>query len=279
MERCARSGARGDGGLLPSGVRAGSSHRAGRTPEISPPAPGLRKEDGLLRSQAGSRSSYASVLVNPVEDVMALVSEQTAIRIDNAGLSLAPDALRVAERSRVWRPFSEQVAHFLCLEDAPGGVAPRIHGRFAIMLFRSPAFVTVESSRSLVAERNHVLLMPRSQLFTSRARGDAGPGPATLLLDASDLEGLAVPERPALVSDAECGAQVAALIGQLQRPVGLVGREPISRSLLERLFARAVPLGRGRSWSGRSLAPVRQYLHANLRELIPTAALAAHSRP
>jgi AraC-like DNA-binding protein len=99
-----------------------------------------------------------------------------------------------------------------------------------------------------------------------------------LLLEASDLEGLAVPERPALVSDAECGAQVAALIGQLQRPVGLVGREPISRSLLERLFARAVPLGRGRSWSGRSLAPVRQYLHANLRELIPTAALAAISR-
>jgi AraC-like DNA-binding protein len=98
-----------------------------------------------------------------------------------------------------------------------------------------------------------------------------------LLLEASDLEGLAVPERPALVSDAECGAQVAALIGQLQRPVGLVGREPISRSLLERLFARAVPLGRGRSWSGRSLAPVRQYLHANLRELIPTAALAAIS--
>ena len=209
---------------------------------------------------------------------MALVSEQTAIRIDNAGLSLAPDALRVAECSRVWRPFSERVAHLLCLEDAPGGVAPRIHGRFAIMLFRSPAFVTVESSRSLVAERNHVLLMPRSQLFTSRARGDAGPGPATLLLEASDLEGLAVPERPALVSDAECGAQVAALIGQLQRPVGLVGREPISRSLLERLFARAVPLGRGRSWSGRSLAPVRQYLHANLRELIPTAALAAISR-
>jgi len=208
---------------------------------------------------------------------MVRVSEQTTMRIDHASLSLAPEAPRVVERSRVWRPFPEQVAQILCLEDTQGSVAPRIHGRFAIMLFRSPAFVTVESSRSLVAERNHVLLMPRSQLFTSRARGDAGPGPVTLLLEASDLEGLAVPEQPALASDAECGVQVAALIGQLQRPVGLVGRESISRSLLERLSARAFPLGRGRSWSGRSLAPVRQYLHANLCELIPISALAAIS--
>ena len=205
------------------------------------------------------------------------MSEQTAIRIDNAGLSLAPDALRVAERSRVWRPFSEQVAHLLCLEDAPGALR-----RGSTADSRSCSFAHPPSLRWNRAEASSL----NGTTFSSchghssspRARGDAGPGPATLLLEASDLEGLAVPERPALVSDAECGAQVAALIGQLQRPVGLVGREPISRSLLERLFARAVPLGRGRSWSGRSLAPVRQYLHANLRELIPTAALAAISR-
>ncbi len=207
---------------------------------------------------------------------MARVSEQTTMRIDQARFAFASGGPRVVERPRVWRPFAEQAAHILCLEDAPWDVA-RIHGRFAITLFRSAAFVTVESSRILTAERNHVLLMPQSQLFTLRTRSDAGPGPVTLLLEASDLEGLAVPDRPALVSDSECGAQVAALIGQLQRPVGLVGREPISRSLLERLFARGVPLGRGRSWSGRSLVPVRQYLHANLRELIPISALTAVS--
>jgi len=208
---------------------------------------------------------------------MARVSEQitmqTTMRIDHACSSLAPDAPRVAERSRVWRPFPEQVAHLLCLEDAPGDVAPRIHSRFGITLLRSPAFVMVESSRGLAADRNQILLTPRLQLCALRAQGDPGPGPLTLLLDASDLEGLAIPDGPALVTDPECVAQLAALIGQLQRPMGLIGREAIPRSLLERLFERSAPLERARS-CGRSLAPVHRHLHAHLGELIPTAALA-----
>jgi AraC-like DNA-binding protein len=208
---------------------------------------------------------------------MARVSEemtmQTTMRIDHACSSLAPDAPRLAGRSRVWRPFPEQVAHLLCLEDAPGDVAPRIHSRFGIMLLRSPAFVMVESSRGLTADRNQILLTPRLHLCALRAQADPGPGPLTLLLDTSDLDGLAVPDRSALVTDHECVAQLAALIGQLQRPVGLLGREAIPRSLLERLFACSAPLGHARS-CGRSLAPVRRHLHAHLGELIPTAALA-----
>ena len=131
----------------------------------------------------------------------------------------------------------------------------------------------VESSRGLVADRNQILLTPRLQLCALRAQGEPGPGPLTLLLDASDLEGLAVPDRPALATDQKCAAQLAALIGQLQRPVGLLGREAIPRSLLERLFARSAPLEHARS-CGRSLAPVRRHLHDHLGELIPTAALA-----
>ena len=72
------------------------------------------------------------------------------------------------------------------LEDAPGDVAPRMHSRFAITLLRSPAFVMVESSRGFVADRNQILLIPRLQLCALRAQGDLGPGPLTLLLDASD---------------------------------------------------------------------------------------------
>jgi AraC-like DNA-binding protein len=204
---------------------------------------------------------------------MARVSELTSMRIDDACLSLAPEAPPVSERARVWRPFPEQVAQVLCLEDAPGDVAPRIYSRFAITLLRSPAFVTVESSRGLAADRNQILLIPRFQLCALRARDDQGRGAVTLLLDASDLEGLAVPDRPSLVTDPECVAQLAALIGQLQRPVGLVGREAIPRSLIERLSARSAPLGHARS-CGRSLAPVRRHLEAHLGELIPTAALA-----
>jgi AraC-like DNA-binding protein len=208
---------------------------------------------------------------------MEQVSEQTTMRIDHAGLSLAPEAQRVVERPRIWRPFPEQVAQVLCLEEAPGDVAPRMHSRFGITLLRSPAFVTVESSRGFAADRNQILLIPRLQLCALRAQGEPGGGPVTLLLEASDLEGLAVPDRPALVTDPECVARLAALIGQLQRPVGLVGREAIPRSLLERLFASSAPLGCARSCRGRSLVPVRQYLQANPGELIPTAALAARS--
>jgi AraC-like DNA-binding protein len=211
--------------------------------------------------------------MNPVEDVMARVSELTSMRKDQACLSLAPETPQVIERPRVWRPLPEQVGQVLCLEDPPGDVAPRLHSRFAITLLRSPAFITVESSRGLAADGNQILLIPRLQLCTLRAQGEPGRGPVSLLLEASALEGLAVPDRPALVTDPECVAQLAALIGQLQRPVGLIGREAIPRSLLERLFARSAPLGHARA-CGRSLAPVRRHLEAHLGELIPTAALA-----
>jgi AraC-like DNA-binding protein len=204
---------------------------------------------------------------------MQQVSEQTTMRIDHAGLNLAPEAPRLIERPRVWRPFPEQVAQVLCLEDPPGDVAPRIHSRFGIALLRSPAFITVESSRGLAADRNQILLIPRLQLSAFRAQGNPGRGPVTLLLDASDLEGLAVPDRPAVVTDPEFVTQLAALVGHLQRAVGLIGREAIPRSLLERLFARSAPLGRARA-CGRSLAPVRRHLQDHLGEPIPTAALA-----
>jgi AraC-like DNA-binding protein len=159
------------------------------------------------------------------------------------------------------------------MEDQSGDVAPRIHSRFAVTLLRSPAFVTVESSRALAVDRDQILLIPRSHLCALRAERHAGPGPLTLLLGASDLEGLAIPDRPALVTDPECVAQLAALIEQWGRPVGLIGREAVPHSLLRRLFARAVPLDRARS-AGRSLAPARRYLHAHLGEAIPTAVLA-----
>ena len=204
---------------------------------------------------------------------MAHASELTSMQMQQARPRLAPDASRSLERPRVWRPLPEQAAHLLCMEDQSGNVAPRIHSRFAVTLLRSPAFVTVESSRALPAERDQIVLIPRLHLCALRAQGHMGLGPLTLILGASDLEGLTVPDRPALVTDPECVAQLAALIEQWRRPVGLIGREAVPHSLLGRLFARAIPLGRARS-SGRSLAPAQRYLHAHLGEVIPTAVLA-----
>lgn len=75
------------------------------------------------------------------------------MRMDSTCRTLASGGPWVGERARVWRPFPEQGADILCVEEAPGDVTPRIHGRFAIMLVRSPTFVRVESSRSLVGQQ------------------------------------------------------------------------------------------------------------------------------
>ena len=88
----------------------------------------------------------------------------------------------MSERARVWRPFPEQGADILCVEDGLGDVAPRIHRRFGITLVRSPAFVRVESSSGLVANQNRVLLIPQLQLYALRAQSALAQGPVTFLL-------------------------------------------------------------------------------------------------
>jgi AraC-like DNA-binding protein len=134
----------------------------------------------------------------------------------------------------------------------------------------------VESSSSLVAGQNRILLIPQLQLYALRAQSAMAQGPVTLLLEASELEGLGVPDRPALVSDAQCGAQLALLAG-LQRTVGTVESVPMSREVLESLLARSTPLGCARSGRATRLVAVREYLRAHLDEPVQTAALAAIS--
>jgi AraC-like DNA-binding protein len=211
------------------------------------------------------------MFADPGENVMAQTSEVTIVRFDRAASRLAPYPSRMVEWRRAWQPLPGPVADVLCLEDRLG--APRIHSHFAVTLLRSPAFITAESSRGVNADRGQVLLMPARQLCALRAEGQAGAGPVTLLLDPSHAEALGTPDRPALVADPECAAQLAALIDRRTGAVGVIGYEAIPHSLLQRLFARANPLGYARS-SGRSLAPVRRYLDEHLGEPIPTAVLA-----
>lgn len=197
--------------------------------------------------------------------------------MDRGFLRFATDSPPVGRRARVWRPFPERVADIICLEDVSGDVAPRIHGRFGITLVRSPAFVRVESRASLVPDQNRILLIPQMQLYALRAHGGMGQGPVMLLLGAAELEGLRVPDRPALVSDAECAAQVAALVAGLPLMVGSAESVPISRWMLDRLLARSTPLGCARSRHAYRLVPVRSYLQAHLGQPVQTAALAAMS--
>ena len=199
------------------------------------------------------------------------------MQTNRAFLEPAPGGPAVGRRARVWRPFPEGIADIICVEDGSPDVPPRIHGRFGITLVRSPAFVRVESSSSLVAEQNRILLIPQLQLYALRAQSAMAQGPVTLLLEDSELEGLGIPEGPSLVSDAQCGAQLAALAAGFQRTVDSVQTVPISRGVLESLIARSTPLGYARSGRATWLVAVREYLRAHLDEPVQTAALAAIS--
>ncbi len=183
-----------------------------------------------------------------------------------------------AARARAWRPFRRDVADLLCVEEPTADMQPRIHGRFAITLVSAPAVVRVESSMSIVANRNCILLVPAWQLHALRAQSGAPHSAVTLLAGGSHLEGLHVADRPALVTDVELGGQVAALVAQLRRPVRSLGCVNTFRSLLERLAAfgkDAAAVRHGRA--ATPLESIREYLRAQPGEQVPIAELASMS--
>ena len=178
-------------------------------------------------------------------------------------------------RVRAWRPFPSDVADVVCIEEAATNVRPRIHGRLALTLLRAPAVVRAESSRSVAADRNWILVVPAWQLFALRPLGEVPQSTVTLLLGASHGAGLGALERPALVVDADIGAKLAGIVTQLRRPVQPVECAGTIRAELERLAARMTPTPAARS--GRvvtPLAPIRDYLRAHRGEHVTTAELA-----
>ena len=189
-------------------------------------------------------------------------------------LDLDAGSSRVLQ-ARPWRPVPHEVADVLCIEEAAGGVSPRIHGRLALTILRSPAVIRAESSRSVVADRHWILVVPAWQLYALRALGEAREGAVTLLLGASHVAGLGALDRPAVVTDADIGAEVAALISRqrgLVHPTACVGR---IRPELERLAARVTPTAAARSQRVVTpLAPIRDYLRARLGAQVTTAELA-----
>jgi|SRR6185437_15924666 len=93
-----------------------------------------------------------------------------------ARLPLVPEAPARASRARVWRPFPREVADIIGVEDCGEAVQPRMYPWFGISLVRSPAVVTVESRRDVVADRNRVVLIPPFQLHGLRPLGEAAKG-------------------------------------------------------------------------------------------------------
>lgn len=181
-------------------------------------------------------------------------------------------------RASASRRFRREVADVLCVEEAGGDVAPRIHSRFAIVLVRSPAVVRLESSRSIIADRNWIVLVPAWQLYALRTHSAAVTGvahaPVVLQVAASRVDALGLADGPALVSDAEMGAQLASLVGQIQWSVRSVECQSTIASVLERLVPSRTLVASARSGNAAEpLVAVRDYLHAHMTDQISTETL------
>ena len=194
-----------------------------------------------------------------------------------AFLPFTPNARARHPKTRVWRPFPREVADIVGVEDHGGDLRLRMHPWFAISLVRSPAVVTVESRRDVVAHRNSVVLIPPFQLYGLRAVGEPGEGAVTLLLGGTDLEGHGLPTQAALATDPALGEQLAGLMSRLLSPVASVEHATATRSVLEQLLARSSPLAADRARRTRPLDPVRTYLTTNVNEPVPTEDVARMS--
>jgi AraC-like DNA-binding protein len=188
----------------------------------------------------------------------------------------------VPSSTRAGRPFPRDVVDLLCVEEAGADVRPRMHSRFSVVLLRTPAVVRLESSRSIVADRNCILLVPPRHLYALRALAGlvTGPRRSPLILQVGPmhLAALAQAKRPALVSDADVGERLASLIVQLQRPIRLVDCEADIESIIDRLEACSSEVELARAgFAMETLMAVREYLHTHLDEPTSTAALSRFS--
>lgn len=188
--------------------------------------------------------------------------------------ALAINELEMGAPTRAWRPFPTEVADVLCIEEANDDVEPRIHGRFSVTVIRSAAVVRCESSRSAVATRSCVLLVPASQLYSLRAHTRSIGATVTLLIGASHLNGLDATDRAALVTDGALVEQVEALINQLSRPAVSLECADSMRALLGRLIASGTPVGSSLPRQGTPLGAARDYLLAHSNESVTIAELA-----
>ncbi|HEX2778704.1 MAG TPA: AraC family transcriptional regulator [Gemmatimonadaceae bacterium] len=196
----------------------------------------------------------------------------------NAYRPLDSSARTTITRAHAWRPFPREVADILCIDEPAAAMRPRMHGRLSVTLIASPTIIRVESGRSIVADSGSLLLVPAWQLYALRdahARDEAGNVAVTLLAGERELDGLRVADRPAIVIDAELGAQAAALVAQLRQPVRSIECARTLHSLIEGVVSRGTPVAAARSpQTTAPLAPVRAYLHAHLGDQVTTAMLA-----
>lgn len=190
-----------------------------------------------------------------------------------AHTALAVNAQEEAAPPHAWRPFPREVSDLLCIEESGADVAPRMHSRSAITVIRSAAVVRCESSRSLVAARNSVLLVPALQLASLRGQGQPTGRTITMLVGESPLHGFEAANRASLVTDADLVEEVEALLARLSSPVPPVDCADALLTLPGRLAESATPVGSMLPRFGTPLVAARDYLRANATAPVTIAEL------
>ena len=139
-------------------------------------------------------------------------------------------------RRRVRAGLSRATSSISCASKNPVRICRRAcTAGFRSCCLRTPAVVRLESSRSIAADRNWILLIPPRHLYAVRAVTGLVTGPRrspfVLQVSPSQLPAFARANRPALVSDADAGERLANLIVQLTtaRSVWLTARQMSSR--------------------------------------------------
>lgn len=166
--------------------------------------------------------------------------------------------------ARVWRPLATDIADSLCIE-AEGDIQPCMHSRFAISLVLAGSVVRVESSRSLVTDADSVLVIPALHLHSWRGERAARRATTTLLISETELEGIPMTDRAALVTDGETSDRLNALLSEL-RGGPSVAIKSMLRAVLQRVVSRSVPVSSPRSIRATPLISLRDYLRAHLSE-------------
>lgn len=183
--------------------------------------------------------------------------------------------------ARACRPFPRDRVDLLCVEEPAADVRPRMHDRFSIVVIRTPAIVRFESSRSIVAHQNWILLIPPRHLYSLRTATGlaAGTRSAPFILQVGPSHPrLPDANRPAVVSDADLGERLANLVVQLQRPLRLADCETEMMSIIDRLSAYSAAIEFARAgFAMETLMAVRDYLKAHLDEQVTTAKLSRFS--
>jgi AraC-like DNA-binding protein len=194
-----------------------------------------------------------------------------------ARLPLALKAPIVAPRAQVPRLFSRGLADTVRVEDCGADGLSRMHPWFGISLVRSPALVSVESRRDVVADRNWMVLVPPFELHELRPQGEAAQRAVTLLLGGSHIEGFDIAALPALVTDPVLGERVAALVAHVQQGGRSDEQATTIRSMLEQLLLCSIPIAAGRVPRFSRLTRVRTFLQTHVSEPVSIEHLARMS--